>query len=130
MSPLEMESELETMETFAMKHMATIDPLKSGGEIGKRLIPHIIDAYAEHQPDRVWGTQARSSNIADGFNAITFKQLANCIDHLAWMIHSSIGRSTTFECISYIGAADLRYCMVTWAAVKCGYQARDPPDSN
>ena len=112
----------ETVETFAMKNMATMDPLKSGGEIGKRLIPQIIDAYARHEPDRIWGSQARSDDITTGFNELTFKQLAHCMDYLAWFIHHSIGPTTSFECISYIGVADLRYCPFAWAAVKCGYQ--------
>ena len=114
----------EMLDTFPMRNMATMDPSKSGGEIGRRLIPQIIDAYAEHEPDRIWGTQARSDDISEGFSNITFKQLAQCVDALAWFIHERIGRSSTFEAISYIGSADLRYCMFAWAAVKCGYQVR------
>lgn len=111
-----------TLDTFPMRNMANIDPLKSGGEIGKRLLPQIIDAYAEHQPDRIWGTQSKSSDISEGFNDITFKQLAHCINHLAFLIERRVGRSSSFEAISYIGSSDLRYCMIAWAAVKCGYQ--------
>ena len=104
----------ETVETFAMRQMAKMDPLKSGGEIGKRLLPQIIDAYAEHEPDRIWAAQARTNDIADGFNNITFKQLAHLVDYLAWFIEGKIGRGQNFESISYIGSSDLRYCPFAW----------------
>jgi thioester reductase-like protein len=120
----------EALETFAMKQMAGMDPLKSGGEIGKRLIPQIIDAYAEHEPDRIWGAQARSDTIEDGLNNITFKQLAHLVDILAWFIHDKIGRGRDYETISYIGSSDLRYCPFAWAAVKCGYQTLLPSTRN
>lgn len=119
-----------TLDTFPTRNMANMDPSKSGGEIGKRLIPQIIDAYAEYEPQRIWGTQARSDNISDGFNDITFKQLAHCVNHLAWLMHDQVGASTNFEAISYIGSADLRYCMVAWAAVKCGYQVSRTTSAN
>ena len=124
------EMEHETVETFAMKHMAGMDPAKSGGEIGKRLLPQIIDAYAEHEPDRIWAAQAKSDNIEDGFNNITFKQLAHLVDVLAWFIHDKIGPSHDFESLSYIGVADLRYCPFAWAAVKNGYQTLLPSTRN
>ena len=118
------EMEETTLDTFPMRNMANMDPAKSAGEIGKRLIPQIIDAYAQHEPDRIWGTQARSDDISQGFDDITFKQLAHCVNYLAWLIHEKVGPSSSFEAISYIGSADLRYCMMAWAAVKCGYQVR------
>ena len=119
-----------TRETFPIRNMAAMDPLKSGGHIGQRLIPQIIDAYAEYEPDRIWGTQARSDDISEGFNDITFKQLARCVNYLAWLIHNKIGPSSAFEAISYIGSSDLRYCMLVWAAVKCGYQTLLPSTRN
>ncbi len=118
------------MDTFAMKQMANMDPLKCGGQIGKRLLPQIIDAYAEHEPDRIWGTQAKTNDIADGFNNITFKQLAHLVDYLAWYILEKIGPGQDFESISYIGSSDLRYCPFAWAAVKCGYQTLLPSTRN
>ncbi|KAK5172165.1 uncharacterized protein LTR77_003803 [Saxophila tyrrhenica] len=107
-----------------------MDPSKSGGEIGKRLIPQIIDAYAEHEPDRIWGAQARTDTISDGFNNITFKQLAHLVNHFARFIHEKIGPGQEFESISYIGSSDLRYCPFAWAAVKCGYQTLLPSTRN
>ncbi|KAK4983486.1 putative NRPS-like protein biosynthetic cluster [Elasticomyces elasticus] len=107
-----------------------MDPTKSGGPVGQRLLPQIVDAYAEYEPDRIWGAIARSSDLSEGFRNVTFKELAHCINYVAWSIDRQIGRSSTFEALSYIGASDLRYAIFAWAAVKCGYQTLLPSVRN
>ena len=101
---------------------STSDVSVRGGPIGSRLLPQIADAFAKHKPDTIWGSIARSSDFSEGFQDITFKQLAHAVNYTAWLIDGKLGRSNDFEAIAYMGAADLRYTVLALAAMKCGYQ--------
>lgn len=102
----------------------------AGGPAGERLIPHIIEDYAKHTPDRVWVSVAREQDVAMGFVDITFAQLAHCINYVAWEFDATIGRSHVFETLAYMGNPDFRYLIFVVAAMKCGYQALLPSPRN
>ena len=93
----------------------------AGGPAGERLIPHIIEDYAEITPKRVWVSVAHSSDLSEGFFDITFKELAHCVNYVAWLLDATIGRSNDFETIAYMGNPDFRYLILVVAAMKCGF---------
>jgi acyl-CoA synthetase (AMP-forming)/AMP-acid ligase II len=95
---------------------STIEP-----EPGKRLIVQTVDYLATNDPGRVWATVSRTQDIEDGFRDITVTQLANAVNHVAWWLESKIGCSTDFEVIAYLGTSDVRYAILCFAAIKCGY---------
>ena len=88
---------------------------------GKRLIAQTVDDLATSDPNRVWATIPLGQEISDGFRDITFRQLANAVDTVAWWLDSKIGRSEKFEVLAYLGLSDVRYAILCFAAVKCGY---------
>ena len=88
---------------------------------GHRLIPQMIDERAESNPQgSVWSVP-KSPNLADGFRDISYSQVAQAINKVAWWIDEHIGKSTTFEKLAYIGPPDLRYSILTVAAQKTGH---------
>lgn len=89
---------------------------------GSRLLPVVVDETAKRQPDLPYAYVPISSNVGDGFKAITFHEIAAATDHMAAWIHQNLGRSTSFDTIAYMGLGDLRYVVVFLAAVKCGYK--------
>ena len=105
------------------KTNGTFDRTTSPSEpaYGKRLIAHTVDDLAFREPDRVWATIPLGSEISDGFRDITVKQLANAVNAVAWWLDSKIGRSDHFEVLAYLGQSDVRYAILFFAAVKCGY---------
>ena len=88
---------------------------------GKRLIAQTVDDLATSEPDRVWATVPKGEEISDGFRDVTFRELANVVDSVAWWLESKIGRSDQFEVLAYLGLSDVRYAILFFAAVKCGY---------
>ncbi|EFQ36824.1 transferase [Colletotrichum graminicola] len=91
--------------------------------MSQQLITHTIDDALAREPDRVWASYAISSDIQkDGLRDVTIAQLAKAVDRLAWHIDSTIGKSTTFETLGYIGLPDVRHMMLLLAAVKTGYK--------
>jgi hypothetical protein len=105
----------------------TSDVNLRGGPYGRRLLPQIADACANSKPDKIWGSIPHSSDFSQGFQDITFKQLAHAVNSTAWLIDGNIGPSNGFEAIAYMGAADLRYTVLALAAMKCGYQVTRTP---
>ena len=70
---------------------------------GKRLLLTWIDKVGRETPDKVWAMMPRSTDLKDGFREYHYSHLVAAIDTLAWWIESTIGRSTTFETVAYMG---------------------------
>jgi hypothetical protein len=88
---------------------------------GKRLIVQTVDDLAVHEPDRVWATVPVSQDINDGFRDFTTLQLANAVNNLAHWLNNKFGQSSQFEVLAYLGVSDVRYAIILFAAIKCGY---------
>lgn len=110
---------------------AHVPPINDAIPYGERLIMHVVDELGRNEPDRVWASITRSpSEISQGFRDITMQQLVNAINYTAWWLNSQIGRSDDFEVIFYMGVSDIRYPILLFATVKCGYQLLIPSVRN
>lgn len=96
--------------------------MPAGGPFGERLLPQIIDAYAQSEPERVYAMVPHSTDLTHGFRKITMRQLASAVDVIGWWIDRQIGHSDCFETLGYMGATDIRYGIFFFAAIKCGYK--------
>lgn len=95
----------------------------SDNTIGRRLLPVIIDQRARDEPDRPWCSLPRDDyDLEKGFEDISYGTFANAINQLAWFIESAIGKSTSFETITYLGISDIRYHMIQMAVCKTGHK--------
>ena len=65
--------------------------------------------------------QAKSSNISQGFNYLTMKDLFNTSNFIAHWIESKIGKSENLETVSFIGDGDFRYLVFEVAAMKAKF---------
>ncbi len=102
---------------------------------GTRLLPAVLDRIGTETPDRIYASVPRTHNIANGFRDITHGEILHAVDALAAWISSSFGMSKHLETLAYTGVADLRYTLMFYAAVKCGYKillpsARNPTPQN
>lgn len=59
-----------------------------------------------------------------GFRTITYAQLANVINGLAWWITAELGPGQDNEVLTYLGPNDVRLTALVLAAVKAGYTVR------
>ena len=96
--------------------------LYENSDYGRRLLPSVLDELAKHNPDRLYAAIPRTGNISDGFSDVTVADLARCVDFTSRWLEDRVGRSNSFETITYIGVSDLRGVVVFLAAVKCGYK--------
>lgn len=92
-------------------------------DVGRRLLPAVIDQLARDEPDRAWASLPRDDyDLTQGFEDISYARFANAINKLAWFIEGQVGRSTTFETVAYLGVADVRYHMMQMAVCKTGHK--------
>lgn len=91
---------------------------------GERLIVSLIDSFAKDDPAKVWASiPVDDEDLSKGFRDIHYAQLSNAINHAAWWLDSTLGRSKhPFETFAYAGPKDLRYPILTVATVKVGRQ--------
>ncbi|PYH88724.1 acetyl-CoA synthetase-like protein [Aspergillus ellipticus CBS 707.79] len=106
----------------------TVDPTITlhGGECGKRLIPHIIDATARATPDVECFSVPRTDNQPrDGWKPVSWAQVPHAVDYVAHMLVQQGGHppAGSFPTVAYIGREDPRYPIFVVGAIKAGYQA-------
>jgi len=96
----------------------------SQDERGKRLLACVIDSYAINDPSKVWASAPLDNDdLKVGFRDISYKELANAVNHASWWLRHMIADTTAvFETLAYAGPKDLRYPILALAAVKCGKQ--------
>ena len=92
---------------------------------GSRLLPQVVDALAQSNPERIYASYPLSADFSDGFRDVTMSEIANAVNRFAYCLERHIGASTVFETLAYMGPSDLRYAVVFHAAVKCGYKVSD-----
>ena len=97
---------------------------ESRPQYGRRLLPCVLDDEAQTYPERLFAAFATSNNVCQGFRDVTFSQMAHAVDFMAHRLQSTFGSilKHDFETLTYIGVPDLRYNIVFYAAVKCGYK--------
>lgn len=93
------------------------------------LWPQIVDNYARTRPDAVYGLWPVASDSYDaGFQSISYSQLANIINNLAWWIVNQVGPGAAQDgdVLTYIGRNDVRLTAMILASVKAGYTVHIP----
>lgn len=83
------------------------------------LIPHVVDRLARGRGSAIYGEWVTESNVV----SITYLQLANVINALAWWLVDQLGTGSHehSEVLTYVGPNDVRYSAMVLAAIKAGY---------
>lgn len=93
--------------------------------IGKRVMAQVIDYLAETDPERKICSMPQSAEDPGIYVELSAKSLARAINHMAWWIEETFGKSNSFdETLAYIGANDVRYLVMVIACNKTGYKVR------
>lgn len=92
-------------------------------DIGRRLIPQIVDNLADADPDRIFYSISSLNDATLSFRHITVRQFANAVDKTAWWLVDQLGSSASIQPVGYIGQHDIRHILLTYACVKAGYSA-------
>ena len=89
-----------------------------------RIIPNAIDHIAQGNPNAIFASIPKSSNLADGFRDLSYLEYARTIDRAAAWLKEKLDNDTKNKRIGYMAPSDLRYVILIVAAVKVGSQVR------
>ncbi|KAI1392428.1 putative NRPS-like enzyme [Hypoxylon trugodes] len=86
------------------------------------LVPHIVDRLARESPDASYGVwPIVPASYEAGLRTVTYKQLANVVNGLAWWLTEQLGPGQNHEVLTYIGPNDVRVSALALGAIKAGY---------
>ncbi|KAK7427361.1 hypothetical protein QQZ08_006130 [Neonectria magnoliae] len=91
------------------------------GEIGRRLLPHLVDEIAADEPHRILYEFPTSTDLNQPWVKVTARLFANAINRAAQWLEDKLGRGVNSSRIGYSGPQDLRYFIFVVAAVKAGH---------
>jgi acyl-coenzyme A synthetase/AMP-(fatty) acid ligase len=88
-----------------------------------QLLPQLVDEISEQEPDRLFCIHPVFQDSIDTWRHITFKDLSNAINRVAWWIDSKLSGNDKEEqqVLAYIGTNDIRYCAFVLACMKIGH---------
>lgn len=95
--------------------------LEISANCGKRLLPAVVDEIAITDPQRVFASIPRTSNIEDGFSDISYRDYARAVNHCARWLKKELGGQSVPQVLFYLGPSDLRYLIIITAAAKAGH---------
>ncbi|KAF7947435.1 hypothetical protein EAE96_008523 [Botrytis aclada] len=88
----------------------------------EQLLPNAIDHIAKTDPGRLYAEIPLSTISFDaGFRSVSYFDLANAVNGMAWWIHRALGSSSTCEPLCYMGPNDLTRNLVLLGNCKAGY---------
>ena len=91
--------------------------------VRRQLLNHMVDGISKARPNAVWAEIPKSvTSYASGYRRITYQNLANAVNGVAWWLYYSLGPGIQFETLAYFGPWDVRYVILLLGAVKAGYK--------
>ncbi|KAK9442475.1 Male sterility, NAD-binding protein [Metarhizium brunneum] len=90
-----------------------------------RLLTHVVDEIAASEPSRPFHFQPKTNKPEDGWVPVTFKEFANAINHVAYIIAETVKKDSAdeFPTLAYVGPNDVRYGILVLATIKAGCKA-------
>lgn len=89
---------------------------------GARTLPEALDNHARDNPGRLYASIPAGTDIAGGFQDISCKDMARCVNNMATLVIDKFGQGIGLETLAYIGIPDLRGAIVFLGAAKAGYK--------
>ena len=86
------------------------------------LLPTLIDERARLEPERLYCAIVKSPNGANGIIKVTYGDFVNAVNRCSWWLEKIFGKSESYETLAYVGSTDLRYAIITLAAVKTSHK--------
>ncbi|KAI1081041.1 putative NRPS-like enzyme [Whalleya microplaca] len=87
-----------------------------------RLIHLIPDELAIKVPTHSLFSYPKTGRPQDGFVDVSAKAFANAVNRTSWYLESLLGKAQNFATIGYMGANDIKYILLMFGAIKCGYK--------
>ena len=81
-------------------------------------MPAILDDRAASTPDRTYASIARADWRRDGYQDVSYRQIANAVQKMSWWLDEKLDTVDSIDSLAYMGPNDLRYLFLIMAATK------------
>ena len=82
----------------------------------------IVDKLASQEPSPTYGVwPAEQTSYLAGVRTITYTDLANIVNGLAWRLMRSLGPDNRGSILAYYGPNDVRFTAMVLATMKTGH---------
>ncbi|KAI0554221.1 putative NRPS-like enzyme [Xylaria curta] len=89
----------------------------------ERTLPQIVDDLARDKPNYAYGCWLVNHNSSSAsVHTITYAQLCNIVNRLAWWLIEQLGRDRQGEVLTYVGPNDVRFTALVLATIKTGFK--------
>ena len=100
-------------------------------EYGRRLLVRVIDERGRSGYPVPFAYLPRTADPRDGFVEVSYARLKRAVDVCTWHLASKLGKSAHFDTFAWLAhPLDLRYQILTLAAMKLGWRAFFPSPRN
>lgn len=92
---------------------------------GRRLLCSALHEEAARNPDRLFAIVAKTNDVADGYDHITFEQISRATNYVANWLQTRFengAKPVPQTTLAYIGVPDIRYNIIFYAALQCRYK--------
>lgn len=93
-----------------------------------QLLPTALFNIAKQYPDLTYAEYfSDSTNLANGYRKVTYRDLNNAVRAMAWWIDEQVGKPSVgdgSETMVYFGPNDLTYGILVLASTITGYKVR------
>jgi hypothetical protein len=86
----------------------------------------LLDEIAATDPERILYSIAKTNNMQDGFQDLSYKTIANAVNRCAHWLYYTLGAGEP-RVFCYLGPLDIRYIILVLAAPKAGHTVGDRP---
>ena len=92
----------------------------------ERTLPQIVDDLARDKPNYAYGCWLVDHNSSSAsVHTITYAQLCNVVNRLAWWLIEQLGRDRQGEVLTYVGPNDVRFTALVLATIKTGFKVSE-----
>ncbi|KAL8831916.1 MAG: hypothetical protein Q9191_000595 [Dirinaria sp. TL-2023a] len=72
------------------------------------LLPNMVDRMANTRPDALYAkVPASPTTFNQGYISVSYRDLANAVNGVAWLLHHQLGKGVNHDAVAYIGPNDL-----------------------
>ncbi|TRX91306.1 hypothetical protein FHL15_007728 [Xylaria flabelliformis] len=89
----------------------------------ERTLPQIVDDLARDKPNHAYGRWlVNHDSSSASVHTITYAQLCNLVNRLAWWLIEQLGSDREGEVLTYVGPNDVRFTALVLATIKTGFK--------
>lgn len=99
-------------------------------DYGHRIVCNVVHSQAQADPKRLFAIVAKGNDVSNGFHYFSYGHVARAVNFMSSWLQDQFeegSKPSQHPTLCFIGVSDIRYNIVVYAALQCGYKVSDSP---